>query len=166
MKEGRVDEQGTHDELMKLYGTYYNLVLSHTLYEPDVKYGVYDACSDSDYSEVSSNNSLDNYETDAKAKHKYFYYHRKIFDYQSSETAWIFLGSITQFISGGINPLIAIYFSQIYKIFTIESVEEKINESFSFMLYISIMSIIHLLIIFLSKYSFYLSESKLVKRLR
>lgn len=166
LKDGQVNEKGTHDELMKLRGTYYDLVLSQTLYEPHIKPGIYDAYSESDYSTVSSSCALDDYENDLKVKQNSFFYHRKIFDYQSSETPWIFLGSITQFISGGINPLIAIYFSQIYKIFTVENDEEKTNESLSFMLYIGIMSIIHFLTIFLSRYAFYLSESKLVKRLR
>lgn len=168
--EGGVKEQGTHDELMNIRGAYYKLVTSETIYDPTVRCRSSDSSSDSesDDSETSTMTSID---PDRIAKNKstkkhIFYYIREIFNLQASETPWIILGSVTQFISGAVRPLIYIYFSQIYRIFTIKNRLDQYYEGVAFAVYISILAVIHFFSVFISKYSFYKCEAKIVKRIR
>jgi len=167
-KPGDPIEQGTHEELMLIKGRYYVMVKAKSSdhNESNNFSSSSDESTASTSDEFSDTSSVHTKSRIKEPKSSTFYYNKKIFNYQSPQTAYIILGSVTQFMAGAANPLIVIYFTTIYEIFILRSQETQSSEIKNFMIYITLMAAIHLMTVLLSNYSFQLCEAKLVKNIR
>lgn len=178
---GRVEEKGTHEELMKLRGEYFKLVELQTsrsedtipeINEPDAFRSLSDdEITDSSKSDTvsckSKSSSLKSCKSQAINKSqktkKCLYYERKLFKYQKSDGLWIVLGAVSQMAYGAIFPCVAFLFSEIYTIFSMVDKTAQIRVSIMYMVVICGLGVLNFFFIVTWNYSFTLCGIRITK---
>lgn len=198
MSDGCIRECGTHDELMKQRGLYYDMVIAQTKSKKDsmLKFDTIESCAtiddESDVDEDSEHNlNINNPEMKiihnrggstihkrrmsskiepsrrlAKKKKSLFYYEKKLFRLQRNEFGWLIIGSVCQMIHGLVFPTVAILFSEIFKIFSLNDPHEQFQLSIKYMCIILAIAFVNIISTILFSYSFSLCGARLTKRLR
>lgn len=189
-EDGKLKEQGKHDELMDLKGIYYELVTRQTLKKKDVQATVvHEEVSDEDSEENYSDSDEEVFEEEKVAnknaeetlskseKRKYSFkklkkkklkplkLEKNLLKLQQPEIIWNIIGTVSQLINGAILPLLALLFCEIYNIFNIADKSEQTKKSLEYMGGIFAIGVVNFIVIFLYNYSFGISGAKITKRL-
>ncbi len=189
---GRVEEMGSHDELMKKKGLYYNLVMSQTKnvqqeQETNNNENNNEILSNIDkdllektsftiqnlndmnkkLEEKSNSTEIEPQKQTIKNKNSsLFKVAIKLWKYHQKETIYLIIGSIAQFTTGLINPLLSFFFTEIYNIFVIADEKEQIRTSIKYMIVLFGIALANLLSVLFSNYCFSLCGARFIKRLR
>ena len=171
---GQVGEIGTHDELMKKQGIYYDLVQRQTNKEEkdnankdknteEAAVGTFNR-AESARSKISVASIL----SLAEEKTKYGFYgvERKIWNLNRPEGFYIFIGGLSQLISGCVFPGVAIIFTNIYSIFQESNATQQESDSLVYLGYIMGIAGLNFIVTIASSISFAKANSKLTKRIR
>lgn len=191
IKDGVVQEQGTHKELMDIKGIYSELVERQTLKKQDfsrqrtvsVKSSSSilleeDSSSEESDSEdeaelkESSQGSKKNAECDKKDKKKKrksmfrnpFKLEIKLLKLQAPEKWWIILGVFAQMLNGIIFPGVAIFITELYAIYSNPDAEARTNSALKLMLGFIGLSPIYFAVVFSFNYGLGYAGSMLTKR--
>ena len=176
---GVVGEVGTHDELMKKQGIYYDLVQRQTNQEEKEKKKKIgnEVLSDNDFAgtfnraasarskaSIASNSSNSNPEE--KEKYGFYQVESKIWKLNRPEGFYIFLGAFSQLVQGCVFPGIVVLFTQIYTIFQEPDKAKQTSESLTYLGYMMGIAGLAFFVNLLSSYSFSVANAKLTKRVR
>jgi ABC-type multidrug transport system fused ATPase/permease subunit len=187
---GKVGEIGTHEELMERQGIYYDLVTRQTKKdekdeveetyaeefdddEEDVdekeKVGIFDrvgsARSTKSHTSVTSHVSQ-TYINEKDKKYKFFEIEKQIWSLSKPEGFFVFLGALSQLLSGCLFPGIALVFTEIFNIFLNPDFAEQERLSLMYMGIIFGIAFFSLLVTISYSYSFARANAKLTKRIR
>lgn len=185
-KDGTVMEQGTHDELIKIKGIYYELYTRQT-YDKKEKVAlksINDTESEESESEAedvdeiieTKKEKLEMKEADKKSKkfsvkrlrekefNKPFHLEKKLLHVQKPELCWNIIGSLSQLINGALFPAIILIFTEIYNIFNIKDAAEQTQISLMYMGIIIAMGFLNFGVLYAYNYSLSLAGAKLTKR--
>nr|QNH67872.1 ATP-binding cassette transporter subfamily B member 1-like protein X12 [Brachionus rotundiformis] len=182
--DGKVIEEGSHENLMALKGKYYELVTSQSSQKDDklvsnqkkIKPNPVFKLSESDLSEdetegeiIQAKESVNKIEVDKNVSHppkiSNYKLALKLWPYHSPEKYFILLGAVSQLLAGIVNPVVSIIFTEIYTIFALPE-EEQIKKSLTYMLLILGISVANFLVNISYNYCFSLLGARLTKRLR
>jgi hypothetical protein len=145
LHNGKVAELGTHEDLMKLQGIYYELVTLQTAEVDEKKEKLPIFRSDEDKCMKSATKSIDNpisrfaidandeknnefedHEENGKAgRASLFKLSLRMWPYQQPEAFVIIMGALFQLIAGAANPAQCYVFTSIYTIFNLRGDEQN-----------------------------------------
>lgn len=182
LADGKVIEEGNHENLMALKGKYYELVNSQSkqkerdLAVPVVK--KLTSKSVSKHDELDHRDHANKFNDEFKEKIKNlnklneksekisnYKLALKLWPYHSKEKFYVLLGAVSQLLAGIVNPVVSIIFTEIYTIFTLSDQEQK-NLSLNYSLIILGISVGNFLVNVSYNYCFALLGARLTKRLR
>nr|QUF59441.1 ATP-binding cassette transporter Abcb1-like12 [Brachionus angularis] len=182
LSNGQVKEIGTHEELIKLKGIYYDLLMSQNKEpnldkkKPSVEKTEKEIENDSEYeSETESVKETEKeikYEKNEsnlqnkKSKTNTLKLAFKISKYHAPEKIFVILGALSQLFASIVNPIVSLIFCEIYTIFAIPNVKEQERLSLKYMGIIFIIALGNFIGTILFNYSFSLIGARLTKRLR
>lgn len=184
--DGKVIEEGNHENLMALKGKYYELVTSQTgqkdsdsVTSPNkIRQKANFKLSYSDESDDEANNQLNLKENKKQYEYKNevekisqdkkisnYKLALKLWPYHSPEKFYVLIGAVSQLLAGIVNPVVSIIFTEIYTIFALSEQEQK-RLSLQYMLMILGISVGNFLVNISYNYCFALLGARLTKRLR
>lgn len=186
IKDGVVQEQGTHRELMDIQGIYSDLVERQTLKKKDFArqrtVSIKSTCSigleeDSSSDESDSDDEVErkentlgskmNAESGKKRKAIFrnpFKLEMKLWKLQAPEKWWIILGVFGQLLNGIIFPGIAIVITELYAIYADPEPEARIKSALNMMLGFLGLALVYFVIVFAYNYGLGYAGSMLTKR--
>ncbi|RNA02697.1 multidrug resistance 1 [Brachionus plicatilis] len=187
LADGKVVEEGNHENLMALKGKYYQLVTSQSnkkITDPvsspkQIKSKHVSKPDESDESEDEANDGYNEKSIDEQSgkkmeaaksdrNHKKISNYKlalKLWPYHSPEKFYVLIGAVSQLLAGIVNPIISIIFTEIYTIFALPPDEQK-RLSLNYMLMILGISVGNFLVNISYNYCFSLLGARLTKRLR
>lgn len=180
LADGKVNEKGTHQELMELKGIYYNLVMSQTqqALKPKVESDVVGmdmktAIVSNEAKACGSDSSI-NMETESLLKTSMqnkkkkgrgvFYYEGRLLRLQKSDIFWIFLGGVCQSFHGAAMPLVGLVFTRIYGLFVMTDPAKQLVVSLIMMGALMAICVLNLSCTIAFNYLLSLAGSRLTKR--
>lgn len=169
MKNGFINESGTHEELMNKKGYYYNLVKENEQ-TPNLK--EYEAVIErKNISYLSVKNKIsfkkqksENDHSNDKEEEIDRYYSFKVWSMNRNELFWIILASIAFFLNGSVYPFVAFCFSEMIKIFAILNANQNVEQTYIFTGIVIGLSVISFISTFLINYATSKSGLALTKR--
>lgn len=193
LSNGCLNEFGTHDELMNLKGLYFNLVkLQLNCVEDQKQFN--DVIVNQENNSYESDSSIDNDEFEIKFEKivknpsmkskfnsikldkignkkikedkSFLYYEKKLFQLQRTEIIWLIIGSISEILNAINYPLLALVFSEIFHLFTLNDYNEQKKLGLVYMSIIFFIAFVYFIATSLMSYSFERTGAKLTKILR
>ncbi|XP_077296429.1 multidrug resistance protein homolog 49-like [Arctopsyche grandis] len=180
MDKGIVVEMGSHAELMKLKGSYYNLVVANVEpkpnedgqksalnnnEEPSIKSSQASICSTPSLSTETISSVEENGEIESMDIESGTSFWR-LMKLNMPEWPFIVLGCLASLVLGGTLPAFAILFGNVYAVLSMDDIDEIMRETYLYCVYFLILGVVTGLGIFTQIYVFSVSGAKLTSRLR
>lgn len=157
---GQCKESNTHDELMEKRGLYYDMINQSDAIHKDKKSSE-EKCRNEDSKPTCKKKQKSSCET-----RNVFKYELKLLRFLRKDKSLILVGVVSQALYGTLFPLICVFFSEIYTIFTTAESGEQQRASFIYMGVILGLGLLSSAASFVQNYSFNLAQVQLMSRLR